>query len=109
MIHLVARRIDPAHRDRVVGWLSEVGGARRSEALASILDEGIEHETAMLIETSDGPVIVYAMQTDDVARSRAVADQSARLIDAEHRVVMSAADAGAADAEIVLDLRVESV
>ncbi len=59
----------------------------------------------MIIDTSDGPIIVYAMETDDLSRSRAVANGSPRSVDAEHRAVMRSADDGAADAEIVLDLR----
>jgi len=58
----------------------------------------------MIIDTSDGPVIIYAMQTDDLERSRAVTDVSPRLVDVEHRSIMRAADAGPAMAQIVLDL-----
>ena len=83
-----------------------VDGPRRAEALASLAAEGVDHETAMLIDTADGPIIVYAMQTDDLERSRAVADVSPRPMDAEHRAVMRAADDGPAAAQIVLDLRV---
>jgi Family of unknown function (DUF6176) len=107
VIHLVARRVRPDHRDRVVDWLREVDGPRRVEALESLAAEGVEHETAMIIETSDGPILIYAMQTDDLAHSRAVADDSARPLDAEHRAVMRCADDGAADAEVVLDLRAD--
>ncbi|MEZ3160651.1 DUF6176 family protein [Microbacterium sp. BWT-B31] len=105
MIHLLARRIHPTHRARVLEWLAEVDGARRDEALQSLHAEGIDHETAIILDTSDGPILVYAMQTDDVERSRRIADDSPRSIDSEHRAVMSAADAGSADARIVLDLR----
>lgn len=59
----------------------------------------------MMIDTSDGPIIVYAMQTDDLERSRAIADKSPRSVDSEHRAVMHAADDGPAAAEVVLDLR----
>lgn len=105
VIHLVARRIRSDRRDRVVGWLREIDGPRRAEALESLAAEGVDHETAMIIDTSDGPIIVYAMQTDDLARSRTVADESPRPVDAEHRAVMRDADDGPAVAEIVLDLR----
>lgn len=94
MIHLVARRIRPDQRDRVVDWLRQIDGPRRAEALESLAAEGVDHETAMIIDTSDGPIIVYAMQTDDLARSRAVTDESARSVDAEHRAVMRSADDG---------------
>lgn len=89
----------------MVRWLGEVDGPRRTEARESLAAEEVDHETAMIIDTSDGPILVYAMQTDDVARSRAVADDSPRPVDAEHRAVMRGADDGPADAEIVLDLR----
>ena len=105
MIHLVARRIRPDQRDHVAAWLREVDGPRRAEALESIAAEGVTHETAMLIDTGDGPLIVYAMDTEDLARSKSVTDLSPRPIDAEHRAVMRAADDGPARAEVVLDLR----
>lgn len=59
----------------------------------------------MIIDTTDGPVIVYAMQTDDLARSHAVADASPRAIDGEHRAVMRAAAGGRVEIEVVLDVR----
>lgn len=105
MINLVARRIRPDQRDRVAAWLREVDGPRRAEALESLEAEGVTHETAMLIDTAGGPIIVYAMETDDLAHSIAMTDQSSRPIDAEHRAVMRAADEGPAMAEVVLDLR----
>lgn len=109
MIHLVARRLRPDHRDRVIEWLREVDGPRRAEALESLAAEGVEHETAMIIDTADGPIIVYAMQTDDLDGSRAVADASPRPIDAEHRAVMRAAAGGRLASEVVLDLHAGSV
>ena len=89
----------------VAAWLREVDGPRRAEALESLAAERVAHETAMIIDTADGPVIVYAMETDDLANSTSVPDGSPRPIDAEHRSIMRAADDGPADAEVVLDLR----
>jgi hypothetical protein len=107
VIHLVARRLRADYRDRVIAWLGGIDGPRRPEAFESLAAEGVDHETAMIIDTSEGPIIVYAMQTDDLERSRAVTDESQRPIDAEHRAVMRAADAGPVAAEIVLDLRAD--
>lgn len=107
VIHLAARRVCPDHRDRLVSWLREIDGPRRGEALESLDAEGVDHETAMIIETSDGPLLIYAMQTDDLVRSRAVSDESKRSVDVQHRAVTRAADDGPADAEIVLDLRAD--
>jgi hypothetical protein len=105
VIQLVVRRIRPDQRESVRSWLAEVDGSRRAEALESIAAEGIDHETALLVETSEGPIIVYAMQTDDPARAHAIADESPRRIDAEHRAVMRAADGGPVVSEVLLDLR----
>ena len=105
MIHLVARRIRPDRRELVRTWLQEVDGARRAEALESIAAEGIDHETALLIDTSDGPILVYAMQTDDLPQAQAIAGESPRSIDAEHRAVMRSADDGPVTSETLLDLR----
>lgn len=108
MIHLVARRVRADHRDRVIKWLREVDGPRRAEALSALAEEGVDHETAMLLDTADGPILIYAMQTDDRDRSLSVADASDRPIDAEHRAVMRAADEGPATAQILLDLRADA-
>lgn len=89
----------------VRSWLREVDGTRRAEALESVAAEGIDHETALLIETGDGPVLIYAMQTDDLPRARAIAGASPRPIDAEHRAIMQSADGGPVESETLLDLR----
>lgn len=107
MIHLVTRRIRPDEVEAVRAWLRTVDGPRRAEAIESLAAEGVAHETALLLETSDGPIIVYAMETADLTHARAVADVSSRPIDAEHRAVMRRADAGPADVETLLDLRPE--
>ena len=87
--------------------MQEVDGSRRAEALDSITAEGIDHETALLLETSDGPILVYAMQTDDLLRAQAVAGASPRPIDAEHRAIMRSADDGPVESETLLNLRPE--
>ena len=64
----------------MVAWLGEVDGPSRTEALEPLAAEGVDHETAMIIDTGEGPIIVYAMQTDDLERSRAVTDESPRPV-----------------------------
>lgn len=107
VIHLIARRIRPERRDELTAWLHAVGGPRRAEALASLSAEGIAHEVAVILESAEGPVLVYAMETDDLERARRVANDSPRPIDAEHRAVMSQVDGGAVDLKTVLDLFAE--
>jgi hypothetical protein len=107
VIHLSVRRIKPENRADVEEWLGRVGSQLRAQAVETLIAEGVTHETAVILDTSDGPVIVYAMETDDIDRARAVGAASASPIDDEHHRVMRAADAGAVPHRIVLDLRAE--
>lgn len=104
MIHLSIHRIKPEHRVAVETWLRKVDTELRDAAVETLIAEGVTHETALMVETSDGPVIVYAMETDDIDRARAVGAASASPIDAEHHSVMRAADAGAVPHSVMLDL-----
>lgn len=104
MIHLIVRRLKPEMRESVEQWMAEVGGPLRSDALETLRAEGVTHETAVILETTDGPVIVYAMETDDIDRARAVGAASTHPIDQRHHEVMRAADGGPVPHHLVLDL-----
>ena len=91
-------------RDSVERWLAEVGGPLRSDAIETLRAEGVTHETALILDTTEGPVIVYAMETDDIEHARAVGAVSTHPIDQRHHEVMRAADAGPASHHLVLDL-----
>lgn len=105
MISLVIRQIEPGQRERLADWLREVDGPPRAEALATLAAEGITHENAVILDTSDGPLLVYAMESEDADRAKAVAERSEHAIDAEHREVMRSAVGGRPPFEVVLDLR----
>ncbi|WP_240642433.1 DUF6176 family protein [Microbacterium sulfonylureivorans] len=98
------RRLNPEMRASVEHWLGEVNGPLRSEAIETLRAEGVSHETAIILDTSDGPVIVYAMETDDIDRARRVGAASTHPIDRRHHEVMRAADDGPAPFRVVLDL-----
>jgi uncharacterized protein (TIGR03085 family) len=61
---------------------------RRVEALATLVDEGCTHEQAYLIEGTEGPVVVYVMEVDDIEASQEAARSSEHPIDADHKRVM---------------------
>ncbi|GAA1724972.1 DUF6176 family protein [Microbacterium paludicola] len=100
------RRIRPDQRAALEDWLRELNGPRRGEALATLAAEGVDHERAVILETSDGPVLIYAMESDDPARAHAIAAASDAEVDRRHREVLTAADAGRADISVALDLRI---
>jgi Family of unknown function (DUF6176) len=71
MLRVAIRRVNPGRADELREWLSEANGPRREEALATLVDEGCNHEQAFLIEGAEGPVVIYVMQVDDIdARHR---------------------------------------
>lgn len=88
MIELVVRRVRPEEEDQLRTWFLQLQGPRRDEALRTLREEGIRHETAVLLDGRDGPLLVYAMETDDMEHARAVADTSQHPVDAEHRAVL---------------------
>lgn len=104
MLRVAIRQVRPEHVDRLRDWLREVNGPRRSEALATLEDEGCRHEQAYLINGVDGPVIVYVMEVEDVERSTRAAAHSRHPIDAEHRRIMDVALGPPLSAELLLDL-----
>ena len=79
---------------------------RRAEALATLIDETVTHEQAILATESDPPMLVYAMEVADPVQSRRSADSGKHAVDAEHRAVTRAAIASAPTQEVILDLLV---
>jgi hypothetical protein len=105
VIEISVRRVKPGMEETVRSWLHTVGGSRRGEAAATLIDEGVSHETAVLFETSDGPVVVYAIEADDLDKAYRVASASRHLIDADHKRVMDGALGDPVPIEVLLDLR----
>lgn len=108
MLRVAIRRVNPGHLDELRKWLQTANGSRRSEALATLLDEGVRHEQAYLLTGADGPVLMYVMEVEDVNRAQTAAARSIHPIDAEHRRVMTRALGDDVDSELVLDLRDEA-
>ena len=106
MLQISVRYVHPEQVDALRDWFRQVETTRRSEALATLIDETVTHEHAILVTEGDRPLLVYAMEVADVARSRQSADSGKHPIDAEHRAITRAALAGAPTQEVVLDLRV---
>lgn len=105
MIEVSVRRVRPERVAEVRRWLATVQGSRRGEALATLIDQGVSHEAAVLFETADGPVIVYAIEGEDLDRAYEAAGRSRHRIDADHRRVMEAALGDPVPVEVLLDLR----
>jgi hypothetical protein len=105
VIHLTVRKVDPDQLELLRGWMAQLNGPRREEALATLDDEGCSHEIALLIEGPEGPLVIYAMEVESIEKSRAAAGRSTHRIDQEHRAVMEKTVGERPSLEKLLDLR----
>jgi hypothetical protein len=107
MIEMSVHRVRPDHEHELREWFAQLHGPRRAEAELTLREEGIDHETAVLVDGRDGLLLVYAMQSEDFARAKAVANSSTLEVDVDHRRVLRACllPYDRSDADVVLDLR----
>ena len=87
MLRVTFRRIRPDKEAQLRAWLAELS-ARADEVRATFVDETVRHEQAFVLQTVDGPVLVYAMEADDLDRGREAFTRSKHAIDEEHKKVM---------------------
>lgn len=97
-------RVRPEKVDRLRWWLGDVA-RHRDESLETLASEGVRHEAAWLLETAEGPILVYAIEAEDLARVDDAFKASTFPIDHEHWRIMDEVLAGAFPAEALLDLR----
>ena len=58
---------------------------RRAENLrATFTDESVRAEKAYIVSTSDGPILVYAIEAEDFQRGAKAYASSSHAIDAQH-------------------------
>jgi hypothetical protein len=82
------RRIKPEKETELRAWLAALS-TRADEVRLTFVDETVRHEQAFILQTVDGPVLVYAVEAEDFERGRAAFAQSTHPIDKEHKRVMA--------------------
>ncbi len=87
MLRVSLRRVKPGKEAQLRAWLAELS-ARADEVRATFVDETVRHEQAFVLQTVDGPVLLYAMEAADFDRGGAAFARSEHAIDEEHRQVM---------------------
>lgn len=104
MLRLAVRHVHPDQVDRLRWWMHQLQHDRRAEAEATLVDETVDHERAVLVEVGGRHLLVYAMEVRDAERARRSADSGTHPIDAEHRAVLAQVLAAGPDEEVLLDL-----
>lgn len=88
MIKLSIARVKPDKEARLRKWLEELN-ERADEVRATFVDETARAEQGFIVTTSDGPLLIYAMEAEDFQRGREAYASSKHPIDSEHREIMS--------------------
>ena len=88
MLRVNLFRVRPDKEPRLRAWLEELN-ARSDEVKQTFRDESVRAEQAYIIATSDGPILVYAMEAASFERGQAAYATSSHAIDREHKAVMA--------------------
>jgi hypothetical protein len=104
MIKLAMFRVKPGEENHLRDWMAELN-RRNTEVLETFANEGMRHEQAHLLQTSDGPILIYAMEAADHDRVASAFQHSTLPIDHEHRRVMEQVVAGPAEVELLYECK----
>lgn len=102
MLRVGVARVHEDKVERLRGWMAELG-ERMDEVKETFAPEGTRHEQVHLLSTSDGPLLVYVMEVEDVEASRQAFQASTLPIDQQHREVMAEVIAERVHTEVLLD------
>jgi len=79
--------IKPEKEARLRQWLVELN-KRADEVRQTFCDESVRGEQGFIIPTAEGPLLVYAIETESLEKGRKVYLASTREIDHQHKAVM---------------------
>jgi hypothetical protein len=88
MLTVSFARIKHDKESRLRQWLEELS-ERQEEVQRSLAQEGTRQEQMYILPTSDGPVLVYVMEAEDVQHAYSAYGASALPIDEAHRQVLA--------------------
>lgn len=83
-VRCVKIKLKPGSQERVREWATEIN-RRKTEALATLSDEGVSIESAFLDVTPDGDFLIYYMRVENSERAQQIVRQSAHAIDTYHK------------------------
>ena len=106
MIKLAIRKVKPDQESRLREWMVDLG-RRSAEVRETFAQEGVRHEQAFLLKTSEGSVLIYTMEAADHERAAAAYRNSTLPIDQEHRRIMAQVLGELASAELLYECAVD--
>jgi hypothetical protein len=104
MVRVRCFRVRAEKVGRLRDWMAELS-RRRDEVLETFANESVRHEVGYLLETTDGPVLVYVIEAEDLEQAAKAVEENPLPIDLEHRKVMQEVLAEPIRLDPILDLR----
>jgi hypothetical protein len=102
MIRLSVQRVKAEEEPTLRKWMAELN-RRKNEVVETFVAEGTRHEQAYLLKTSDGPILIYAMEAPNHEAAAAAFKSSTAPVDIEHKQLMKQVLAGKADVELLYE------
>ena len=94
------RKVLPGQVEGLRKWM-ETLMARQEEVIETFVEETVTSEQAWLLETSEGHVLVYCVEADDLEAAANAYRTSELTIDLEHRAAMKELVGENASAELL--------
>lgn len=107
VIRTTISRVHPERLELLTAWLAELH-SRADEVRESFRGEGVRHEQAYLLHTSEGPVLLYVIEADYHDMARQAYQSSTLPIDLEHKAVLDYALDGPAAAQLLYDVAADA-
>jgi hypothetical protein len=104
MINLEVTKMDPGKAAQLREWMAEMT-ERADEVRETLANEGVRHELAQLVATSDGPLLIYMVECDDFDAALTAYEHSPFSIDAQHKKVMTEIQGEPLVSEVLLDIQ----
>lgn len=103
MLKIVFFTLKPDQVAVFEAWMAELR-ERREEVFETFVAEGTRHEVVAILENTNPPVVVYAVEADDFDRAQQVFSQSQFPIDLKHKEVLKATVGEKVPHRVLLDL-----
>jgi uncharacterized protein DUF6176 len=107
MLRVAIERIHPDKEQRLRAWLAELN-SRAAEVRATFREETVRAEQAYIVSGQEGPLLVYVIEADDLARGAKAFAASSHPIDAEQKAVMRECLAGSLKLKPLYDVSLGS-
>jgi hypothetical protein len=105
MLKVSIEKVKPNQIQALRDWMGELM-LRVDEVGHTFAQEGVTHEQAHLVSTSDGYLLIYVMESDDHEKARQAFKNSTLPLDVAHKQIMDMVLEGKCPSELLYECMV---